>query len=167
MSRVSIEDFLKVSGVELVRRYGARKVGDTYEIDVLHVPWTLGPWPVHSRIERGRDYFVGGIKVEGKPLGDIYVVFIGDNGNVGFVHSERKPMFKCIRVNYTYPIGIQLPNYISIKPLPLVLSDSRYNLLGECIDMDMEVKGAIVLVTYVEDLYNMHLKVDGLALYEG
>lgn len=153
MMRGTIEDFIKASGTELVRRYGARKVGDVYEVDVLNTPWVLGPHDVEARIEKGRNYIVDGIKVGGEPLGDIYIVFSGYNKNIGFILSRRKPLFSCVRTNYASPIGLQLPRYVALRPLSLVLSDARGQLLGRCIDEDVEVKRVMVLVTYIDDLY--------------
>ncbi len=167
MGRGTVEDFIRASGMELVRRYGARKVGDTYEVDVLNTPWTLGLRRIEAHIKKGRNYVVDGININGEPLGDIYIVFSGYNKNIGFVYSKRRPLFSCIKIDYTSPIGLQLPHYITLRPLSLILSDARGKLLGRCLDEDVEAKSVMVLATYIDDLYldidiNVDLKITEL-----
>ena len=61
---VSIEDLealYRASSVELVRRFGARRVGEGYALPIQGVPW-------FTLIDLGRDYELGGLVVRGVSL---------------------------------------------------------------------------------------------------
>jgi len=61
---VSIEDLealYRASSVELVRRFGARRVGEGYALPIQGVPW-------FTLIDLGRDYELSGLVVRGVSL---------------------------------------------------------------------------------------------------
>jgi hypothetical protein len=58
MSLEDLEALFRSSTVDLIRRFGARRVGDKYLIPVQGVPW-------FTLVDLGRDYLINGLVVRG------------------------------------------------------------------------------------------------------
>jgi len=119
---------------ELLRKYGAKRLGDRYEVSALNLPWVFKR-EVEVEVTPGKQYRISGVKIDGvPPPWEIYVALVDKGGEfgVGYVMSPRRKMFQCIRKPYAYPLGVKMPPHIVIKPVELLLTDA----LGvvECVD---------------------------------
>ena len=119
---------------ELLRRYGAKRQGDRYEVSALNLPWVFKR-EVKVEISPGKQYRISGVKIDGvPPPWETYVALVdGDGGfGVGYVISPRRRIFQCIRRPYAYPLGVKMPPHIVVKPVELLLTDAPG--VVECVD---------------------------------
>lgn len=137
-----MEDFLKATPSELVRRYGAVKKDAYYEVPALNAPWAFAR-PFAAELRPGIRYRLEGVSASFAGRGEAYVVLTDGEVGYGFILAQgRRRLFRCIRRPYAAPQGVALPAYVRIKPIALVLSDSP---LIECVDGPLAVKAVAVL----------------------
>ncbi|MEZ0319207.1 MAG: hypothetical protein ABWK05_04330 [Pyrobaculum sp.] len=114
---------------ELIRRYGAKKLGEgeRYEVSAINLPWVVKK-EVRLRVTPGRSYIIDGVRVDGlEPPWEAYVALVDEAGNVGvgYIATGRRRMFKCIKKPYVALQGVQMPSYIVVRPVQLFLSDNE------------------------------------------
>jgi len=133
--------------MELVRRYGARKIHDEkYEVSALNLPWVFKQ-EIDVLFKPGSKYLVEGVQVEGlHPPWEAYVAFVDPSSDfgLGYVVAKRRRMFSCVYKVYSKPVGVQLAPYIVIRPIELLLTDKEG--VVECIDRTLHTKYLIVLI---------------------
>lgn len=158
---------MDLSPAELVRRYGARKVGDRYELPAVRAPWVR--WvEVRAELLPGRRYAVDGVQVEGlEPPWEAYVALVDSGGQIGagYVVARRRSLFKCIHTQYHVPPGLQLPPHLSVRPVELWLTD-REGLL-ECVPARIEATALAVLVKAPHaEMSRVSVRLDRVAIRE-
>jgi len=119
---------------ELLRKYGAKRLGDRYEVSALNLPWVFKR-EVEVEISPGKQYRISGVEVVGvPPPWETYVALVDRGGEfgVGYVASPRRGMFQCIRKPYAYPLGVKTPPHIVVKLVELLLTDASG--VVECVD---------------------------------
>ncbi|WP_245218457.1 hypothetical protein [Pyrobaculum islandicum] len=110
---------------ELVKRFGARKIDDKYEISAINLPWVIKQ-EINFIFTPGEKYVVDGVEIDGLvPPWEAYVSFVDPSGEfgIGYIATGRRRMFECVHKVYTTPLYLQLAPYIVVKPVELLLSD--------------------------------------------
>lgn len=137
---------MDLSPTELVRRYGAKKVGERYELAAAYAPWVR--WvEVRAELLPGRRYRVEGVAVEGlEPPWEAYVALVDGGGQVGvgYVVTRRRRMFSCIHTHYQAPPGLQPPPHLVVRPVELWLTDKEG--MVECIPTRVEAARLAVFI---------------------
>ncbi|MEZ0248902.1 MAG: hypothetical protein ABWJ97_06485, partial [Thermoproteus sp.] len=97
-----VSDFLNASPNELVRRYGAVKKDNIYEVPLQNAPWVFyRSFP--ASLSPGYIYALEGIEASWTGPGEVYVVLTDWEVGVGFAMARRRRMFRCIRRPYAAP----------------------------------------------------------------
>ncbi|MFB6491457.1 MAG: hypothetical protein TU35_009560 [Thermoproteus sp. AZ2] len=158
-----MEEFLKATPSELVRRYGAVKRDSYYEVPALNAPWVFAR-PFAAELRPGVRYRLEGVSASFSGRGEAYIVLTDGEVGYGFILAQgRRRMFKCIRRPYAAPQGVSPPAYIKIKPMALTLSDSP---LIECVDGPLAVKAVAVLPAAYSVYRSMSVAFGALSLAE-
>lgn len=161
---MGVSEFLSATPNELVRRYGAVRKDNFYEVPLQNVPWTF--WrPLSATLVAGMSYSLSGLDISWSGPGEIYVVLTDWEVGYGYILAQRRRLFSCIRRPYSAPYGVRLPPQLRVKPVELVLSDSN---AITCVDRSIEVRAlavlpstSYVLSTLKVDLSNAKLQVVG------
>jgi hypothetical protein len=159
---VSLSDFLNASYNELVKRYGAVKKDDAYEVPLQNVPWAFSR-PLSAFLSVGSTYVVEGVDVGWEGPGEVYVVLTDWEAGFGFILARRRRLFSCIRRRYAAPYGVRLPQHIRVRPVELVLSDSD---AITCVDRPLEAKALVVLPSTVYALSSLRVDLGNARLRE-
>ncbi|CCC82609.1 hypothetical protein [Thermoproteus tenax] len=142
---MSLQDFLNASFNELVRRYGAVKRDNIYEVPIQNAPWVLSK-SLTASLKAGRSYKLHGLNVSWSGPGEVYVVLTDWEIAFGYILAKRRRMFSCVRRPFSAPYGVTLPPHIKVRELELVLSDSE---TITCVDKSIEIKAVAVIPTTV------------------
>lgn len=157
---MDIAELLAATPNELVKRYGAIKKGNVYEVPLQNAPWAI--WrPFSATLMAGTAYTLKGVKASWSGLGEVYVVLTDWEAGFGYVLAQRRRMFGCIRRPYSTPYGVKLPQHMRIKPVELTLSDSD---VISCVDKTVEVKALAVLPSTLNVLSTLKVEVDNVEL---
>ncbi|AEA12976.1 hypothetical protein TUZN_1505 [Thermoproteus uzoniensis 768-20] len=157
-----LSDFLNASYADLVKKYGAVKKDDVYEVPLQNAPWTFSR-PLSAFLSAGSTYIVEGVDVSWEGPGEVYVVLTNWEVGFGLVLARRRRLFRCIRRQYAAPYGVRLPQHIRVRPVELVLSDSD---AVECVDRPLEAKAIAVLPSTVYVLNSLRVDLSNARLRE-
>ncbi len=157
---MDVAEFLAATPNELIKRYGAVKKDDVYEVPLQNAPWVISR-PLSATLVAGTTYVLKGVRASWSGPGEVYVVLTDWEVGFGYILTQRRRMFGCIRRPYSAPYGARLPQYMRVRPVELALSDSD---AISCVDRTLEVKALAVLPSTLGVLSTLKVEVEGAEL---